>query len=94
MVVRGSILPRQDLFYLVVPRKFDEVTLLSYLQRPFLPFTPDAWLGVFAFLCGLSAVLWLVRLCETPAKERQGCQRSLQDRQDGSSSPAWFGAPD
>ncbi|CAE7434546.1 unnamed protein product [Symbiodinium necroappetens] len=70
---------RQDLFYLVVPRKFDEVTLLSYLQRPFLPFTPDAWLGVFAFLCGLSAVLWLVRLCETPAKERQGCQWSLQE---------------
>ncbi|CAE7313324.1 GLR3.4 [Symbiodinium sp. CCMP2592] len=70
---------RQDLFYLVVPRKFDEVTLLSYLQRPFLPFTPDAWLGVFAFLCGLSAVLWIVRLCETPAKERQGCQWSLQE---------------
>ncbi|CAE7556692.1 GLR3.4, partial [Symbiodinium pilosum] len=60
---------RQDLFYLVVPRKVEEVTFASYLERPFLPFTIDAWLGVFAFLCGLSIVLWIVEICDMPSEE-------------------------
>ncbi|CAE7211876.1 GLR2.2 [Symbiodinium natans] len=77
----ASFMPpiRQDLFYLVVPRKFEEVTLMSYLQRPFLPFTIDAWMGVFAFLCGMSVVLWVVKIWETPSSDRGGCKWSLEE---------------
>ena len=70
---------RQDLFYLVVPRKVEEVTFASYLERPFLPFTIDAWLGVFAFLCGLSIVLWIVEICDMPSEERKGFSWSLRE---------------
>ncbi|CAE7031211.1 GLR3.4 [Symbiodinium natans] len=55
---------RQDFFYLVVPKTIEEVTFWSYLASPFRPFSVDAWLGVVAFLCGMSLLLWLMQLSD------------------------------
>ena len=55
---------RQDYFYLVVPRKIEGVAFWTRLKGPFLPFTPAAWAGIVAFLCLMSLLLWLVRVCE------------------------------
>ena len=55
---------RHDYFYLVVPKKQEEITFWTRLEAPLRPFTADAWLSIVLFLCGLSALLWLVQLCE------------------------------
>ena len=56
---------RYDLFYLVVEKKgLENVSFLTRLQRPFVPFTLGGWMAILAFLCGFATVLWLIRLVE------------------------------
>ena len=66
---------RSDYFYLVVPKNLEvktDITFLSRLEKPFLPFTPGAWMAVVGFLCIMSTLLWLRQLCET------GCHGDLK----------------
>mmetsp|Transcript_57709 Transcript_57709/g.135211 ORF Transcript_57709/g.135211 Transcript_57709/m.135211 type:complete len:611 (+) Transcript_57709:37-1869(+) len=59
---------RNDRFYLVVPKAQGAqsgVSLWARLERPFLPFTLDAWMAVSGFLCAMSLLLYLRQLCET-----------------------------
>ncbi|CAE7862614.1 GLR3.4 [Symbiodinium sp. KB8] len=66
---------RQDYFFLVVPRKVERVTMWTRLRSPFLPFTPEAWLGIVVFLCFTSFLLWLMQVCEDD--EHSSCNAKL-----------------
>ncbi|CAJ1420381.1 unnamed protein product, partial [Effrenium voratum] len=57
---------RQDYFYLVVPTKVEEVTFWTRLVRPFSPFAAEAWLGIAAFLLGMSFILWIMQIRMQP----------------------------
>jgi len=56
---------RQDFMYLVVPVELRDVSFWSRIQRPFLPFSLGAWIGVAGFLCIMSFLLWLRNFFET-----------------------------
>ena len=72
---------RQDHFYLVVRRKFEEVTFWTRISRPFMPFSVDGWLGICAFLCGVSVLLWLLQVFEdgVEAHRVNGCSWSVTE---------------
>ena len=55
---------KSDTFYLVVPRKIEEITFYHRIARPFMPFSRAAWFGIGAFLFGIAAVFWIEKRCE------------------------------